>query len=535
MTSSGAFSTFFNTPAALVEGHCYGNIIASLLSGGDYCAVTLNPTPFPLDHLIARGRPDAPALTSGKQTLTYSQLEVQIGRTAAALLAQGLAPGDRVASWMAKTGLACILPLAAARAGLVHVPINPVLKRAQAGHILSDSGAKLLIGNEARLHSLEEADRAGARLIATEMWDTAEGAALPRSSRHPNELAALLYTSGSTGRPKGVMLSHANLWLGAISVAHYLGLKENDRPLAVLPLAFDYGQNQLLSTWAAGGHAIAFDYLLPRDVVRAVGRHGVTVLAGVPPLWIQLADLDWAEGGTLRTLTNSGGHLPEPIVRKLRSLFPKAQLHLMYGLTEAFRSTSLDPELVDAHPDSVGHAIPFAEVLVVREDGSEAAPEEEGELVHSGPLVAQGYWQDAARTAERFKPAPSFSTYGGTAVWSGDRAVRGRDGLIRFRGRDDAMIKVSGNRLSPTEIEEAALASGAVREVFALGVKDDSLGQAVKLIAVAKGEGAEQRLRAHLAAELPAYMQPKTIVWRDALPVSPSGKVDRAALVKEFA
>jgi len=121
------------------------------------------------------------------------------------------------------------------------------------------------------------------------------------------------------------------------------------------------------------------------------------------------------------------------------------------------------------------------------------------------------------------------------AVWSGDRAVRGEDGLIRFRGRDDAMIKVSGNRLSPTEIEEAALASGAVREVLALGIKDERLGQAVMLIAVGKGDDAESRLRKHLAAELPSYMQPTMIIWRDALPVSPNGKVDRATLVKEFA
>ena len=140
----------------------------------------------------------------------------------------------------------------------------------------------------------------------------------------------------------------------------------------------------------------------------------------------------------------------------------------------------------------------------------------------------------AEEAAERFKPAPSFSHYGGPAVWSGDRAVRSEDGLIRFRGRDDAMIKVSGNRLSPTEIEEAALASGAVSEVLALGVKDDRLGQAVKLIAVAKGDNAETRLKSYLAAELPSYMQPREIIWRDALPLSPNGKVDRAVLVKEF-
>ena len=486
-----------------------------------------DPTPHPLDHLASRGESGALALTVGTETLTYRELDEQVGRTAAKLLAQGLSRGDRVASWMAKTVLACVLPLACARAGLVHVPINPVLKRAQAAHILADSGARLLIGNQGRLATLEGSQRSDAKMIALEDWQVG-GEALPPSSADPDDLAALLYTSGSTGRPKGVMLTHANLWLGAISVAHYLGLSAEDRTLAVLPLAFDYGQNQLLSTWAAGGHAIALDYLLPRDVVKAVRRHDVTVLAGVPPLWIQLAEADWSsgEGASPRTLTNSGGHLPAPIVRRLRQLFPDARLHLMYGLTEAFRSTSLDPALVDEHPDSIGTAIPFADIRVVRPDGSEAAPGEEGELVHSGPLVAQGYWNDLERTAQQFRDG---------AVWSGDRVVRGEDGLIRFRGRDDAMIKVSGNRLSPNEIEEAALASGAVRQALALGVPDERLGQAVMLIAVAKGEDAERRLRAYFAAELPAYMQPREIVWRDSLPLGATGKVDRAALVSEFA
>ncbi len=486
-----------------------------------------DPTPFPLDRLARRGAAGDAALTVGQQVWTYGELDEEVARTAAALLGQGLSPGDRVASWMAKTMLACVLPLACARAGLVHVPVNPLLKRAQAAHILADSGARLLIANQARLASLGDGQRADARLIALEEWE-AGGEALPPSAADPDDLVALLYTSGSTGRPKGVMLSHANLWLGAISVAHYLGLSAKDRTLAVLPLAFDYGQNQLLSTWAAGGHAIAYDYLLPRDVVRAVRRHDVTVLAGVPPLWIQLAETDWSggESASLRTLTNSGGHLPAPIVRKLRELFPDARLHLMYGLTEAFRSTSLDPALVDEHPDSIGTGIPFAEIAVLRPDGSEAAPGEEGELVHMGPLVALGYWNDPDRTAERFRDG---------AVLSGDRVVRGEDGLIRFRGRYDAMIKVSGNRLSPNEIEEAALASGAVREALAIGVPDERLGQAVMLVAVARGENAEQRLRAYFAAELPAYMQPRDIVWRDALPTGATGKVDRAALVREFA
>jgi acyl-CoA ligase (AMP-forming) (exosortase A-associated) len=494
-----------------------------------------DPTPFPLDHLALRGQPEAPALFADGQTLSYAELDEQVGRIAAALLTAGLQPGNRVASWMGKTRLACLLPLAAARAGLVHVPINPALRRAQAAHILADSGARLLVANTARLETLAAVDRAGAKSLALEAWQDGDEA-LTASSHDPDTLVALLYTSGSTGRPKGVMLSHANLWLGAISVASFLGLTGRDRALCVLPLAFDYGQSQLLSTWAAGGTAIAFDYLLPRDVVRAVRRHDVTILAGVPPLWHQLCEADWSggEGSSLRTLTNSGGHLSMPLVQRLRALFPDARLHLMYGLTEAFRSTSLDPELVDEHPDSIGTAIPFAEVMIVRADGSEASPGEEGELVHAGPLVARGYWRDEARTAERFRTAPAFSKLGGTTVWSGDTAVKGEDGLIRFRGRADAMIKTSGNRVSPTEVEEAALASGAVAQSAALGVPDPKLGQAIVLVAEPKGEGAEERLRAWLAAELPAFMRPARIIWRDKLPIGPNGKLDRTAIQAEL-
>ena len=492
-----------------------------------------DPTPFPLDHLALRGAAEAEALVAGDTRLTYRELDAAVGTAASALLSKGLEPGDRVATWMGKTRLACVMPLAAARAGLVHVPINPVLKHSQAAHILSDSGARLLIANGARLESMQIGDLADAKAIALEEWEDG-GDSLHASNRDPADLAALLYTSGSTGRPKGVMLSHANLWLGAISVAHYLQLGASNRTLCVLPLAFDYGQNQLLSTWTAGGCAIGFDYLLPRDVVRAVERHDVTVLAGVPPLWLQLAEQQWGNAGdTLRTLTNSGGHLPEPLVRRLRALFPEARLHLMYGLTEAFRSSSLDPRHVDRHPDSIGTAIPFAELMVVRPDGSEAATGEEGELVHAGPLVAQGYWNDPTRTAERFKPAPDFSKLGGIAVWSGDTVVKSQDGLLRFKGRDDAMIKVSGNRISPTEIEEAALASGAVAEAAAFGVPDERLGQAIVLVAVAKAGDVEEQLRTWLRQELPQHMQPQRYLWKDRLPVGPNGKLDRTALKAE--
>jgi len=233
----------------------------------------------------------------------------------------------------------------------------------------------------------------------------------------------------------------------------------------------------------------------------------------------------------MRRLTNSGGALTVDLVEALRRLFPQARLFPMYGLTEAFRSTYLDPSLVDTHPTSMGKAIPFAEILVVGDDGRVTSAGEEGELVHCGPLVAKGYWHDEARTAERFRPAPPQSRYGGTAVWSGDRVVRDGQGLLYFVGRRDAMIKSAGNRISPQEIEDAALATGLVAEAVAVGVKDERLGQAVLL--VVRGSGDEEGLRAALKRDLPNFMQPQQIRWVDRMPLNPNGKIDRAALTAE--
>jgi acyl-CoA ligase (AMP-forming) (exosortase A-associated) len=499
----------------------------------------LDPTPHPLDHLTTRGAPDAPALITREGELDYAGLEGAVGALAAALKGRGLAAGARVASWLPKTRMTALLPLACARAGLVHVPVNPLLKRAQVGHILADSGASFLISNRARLGTLEGGELPSDCAAVTEEEAApmlAAGDRLPPSKADPDALVALLYTSGSTGRPKGVMLSHANLWLGAISVASYLRLAPEDRILAVLPFAFDYGQNQLLSTWAAGASVVPLEYLAARDVIRAVERYEITTLAGVPPLWVQLVEAPWPPRAalSLRRLTNSGGRLPASIVRRLRELFPAAELHLMYGLTEAFRSTSLDPAFVDLHPDSIGTEIPFAEILCVRPDGSLTAPEEEGELVHCGPLVARGYWQDEERTSLRYRPAPRASRYGGTAVWSGDRVRQDAEGLLYFVGRDDAMIKTSGNRVSPTEVEEAAVASGVAAEAVALGVPDPRLGEAIALVVRPAAPQREEELRAFLKRELPNFMQPASILWRDELPRSPNGKLDRERLKSEL-
>ena len=504
--------------------------------------IALDPVAKPVDHLVEFGADDAPALILRDRVLTYQDLRQRISVLAKWLQQQVPDRGARVASWAAKGELTCLMPLAAARAGLIYVPVNPLLKHAQVAHILGDSGASLLVGNAARIASLEEPDVPPGCRIMDELAVWAEIEALTdgllASVQDAAGLAALLYTSGSTGRPKGVMLSHSNLWLGAVSVANYLDLAPDDVVLAVLPLSFDYGQNQLLSAWRAGGCVVPLDYLTPRDVIKACARHSVTTLAAVPPLWVQLVEQSWPQDAVaaMRRLTNSGGALTPELVKQLRGLFPAARLFPMYGLTEAFRSTFLDPALVDTHPTSMGKAIPFAEVLVVDDQGQIAQDGVEGELVHCGPLVGLGYWRDDKRTTERFRPAPAGSHYGGLAVWSGDRVRRDADGLLYFVGRRDAMIKSAGNRISPQEVEDAARATGLVAEAIAIGVPDPRLGQAVHLVvrAAADADKAVEALPALLAKELPNFMRPQQIHWRAVMPLNPNGKIDRTALAVEL-
>jgi acyl-CoA ligase (AMP-forming) (exosortase A-associated) len=439
------------------------------------------------------------------------------------------------------------------------VPINPLLRAPQVAYILADCDVRVLITTSERLallaavlegcprleHVIVLGDSAPVEATpSARLWtDVVDAAAeiTPRRSIDV-DIAAILYTSGSTGMPKGVVLSHRNLVVGGESVSHYIGNVADDVILSALPLSFDAGFSQLTTGFNVGAHVVLMNYLLPKDVVRLCARHSVTGLTCVPPLWIQIADQEWPEevGGALRYFANTGGRMPRTTLDRLRSVFPRARPFLMYGLTEAFRSTYLDPAEVDRRPDSIGKAIPNAEILVVRADGSRCDPGEEGELVHRGALVALGYWNDPERTAERFRPLPGLDAEwratAEVAVWSGDTVVADDEGFLYFVGRADEMIKTSGYRVSPTEVEEAAYATGLVRDAVALGVDDPVLGQRVALVVALLTEESSSPadLIAHLKRDLPTYMVPSIVEVKDELPRSPNGKFDRALLRQEL-
>ena len=517
-----------------------------------------------LHHFIyeaAERLPSAVALLQRAQMFSYAQLGIDLDHIASGLVALGLAPNERVAVYLPKQYETVLGLFGTAAAGGVFVPINPILKPEQVGYILRDcnvrvlitarSRAELLADELVRSHDLRhlvlvEGFEEGLQVPASlnclawqDLFELSGSANLPHR-RIDADLVSILYTSGSTGSPKGVVLSHRNMVAGAKSVADYLKNTPDDRLLALLPFSFDYGLSQLTTAFSVGASAVLMDYLLPRDVIRALDRYEVTGLAAVPPLWNQLANLEWPEAvvGKLRYITNSGGAMPSKTTKALRKALPNTDLYWMYGLTEAFRSTYLPPEFNAARPESIGKAIPNAEVMVVREDGSECEPGEPGELVHRGALVAQGYWNDKEKTAERFKPAPGQPKElpnPEIAVWSGDQVRKDSEGFFYFVSRKDEMIKTSGYRVSPTEVEEVVYGVGGVTHAVALGVPHPMLGQVVLLVVqVEDPELTEEAVVEHCKQHLPAYMLPARVFTLNELPRNANGKIDRKSLLDEY-
>lgn len=509
--------------------------------------------------------PACTALKFKSESITYKELADLVIEAAFQLQQYGLQRQERVAVYLPKQFEAVTTLFASSISGTVFVPINPVLKPRQVQHILKDCNVRLLVTSKDRFKSLQESlpdcqDLHTVLLVDAD--DQTSFAHLQISAFHRNiglatqvlaevsqqtpqtdaDMVAILYTSGSTGKPKGVVLSHRNMVVGAQSVASYLHNEQQDVLLALLPLSFDYGLSQLTTAFLRGASVVLLDFLLVQDVVKAVIVHQITGIAAVPPLWAQLAKAKWPTDSTnsVRYFTNSGGAMPAPLLAQLQQVFPQAQPYLMYGLTEAFRSTFLPPSMLSRKPGSIGKAIPNAEVLVVRPDGTLCAPHEPGELVHRGPLVSLGYWNAPEKTAERFKTDPILLPgvqHRPLAVWSGDTVKYDEEGFLYFIGRRDEMIKTSGHRVSPAEVEDVVYAlDRQILDVAAFGVPHPDLEQAIIVLIAC-----EQELQVdtslwmqQLKRNLPSFMLPKTLLAVPQLPKNANGKIDRASLAKLY-
>ncbi|MGQ2951391.1 MAG: AMP-binding protein [Agrobacterium sp.] len=498
---------------------------------------------FLLHHLLAaQAASDDQALIHKDIALSYREFAQAVSLCAAALQQAGAERGDRVVIFLPRGIEECWSIFGVSMASCVFVPVNALLKSQQIRHIITDCGAKIVISSRAMQEELGAAleGLADVSVLLTENIETRTNAPAKTSAAIGEDLAAILYTSGSTGSPKGVMLSHRNLLAGARIVRTYLEITASDRILSLLPFSFDYGLNQLLTAVEQGATTIISTFRLGDDIVRDLRDHAVTGLAGVPTVWAILTRAAPSLAKTplphLRYITNSGGRVPQETVKALREKLPDTKIYLMYGLTEAFRSTFLPPEEIDSRPTSIGKAIPECEIFIVTDKGQRAKPGEPGILVHRGPTVSLGYWNRPEDTAKVLRPHPFIpAALGGeTVCYSGDLAVEDENGFFSFVARNDAMIKSSGYRISPTEVEESLMSTGLFQQVAVIGLPDPFAGERVHAVATAANENIDVSAALRKAAEMLApFMIPRAIELVDRLPVTANGKVDYRALVRE--
>src|SRR5712692_433508 len=508
-------------------------------------------------HTSARRAPEKEALVHGIERLNYLQLARRTTGLAKGLRRAGLNRGDRIGIYLGPSVPQVMSIFGISEAGGVYVPINIELFPEQVAHIAKDCAMKALITTAAKLStlkallaqipSLEFVVLTGDQnqtVVSLPQYCFEELCELPgppdwREQSISKDLAAILYTSGSTGKPKGVMLSHANVMAGSTIVSAYLGITSSDRILAVLPFSFDAGMNQLMTAFEKGGTLVLINFVFAREIVQMLLKERITGLAGVPTLWSLLAQPNSTLAKEplphLRYITNTGGAMPQAVLKVLREVLPATKVFLMYGLTEAFRSTYLPPEELDRRPTSMGKAIPDTEILVLNEQGKLCKPGEPGELVHRGPTVSLGYWNRPEDTARALRPNPLLPPELGDCekvCYSGDLVKMDEEGFLYFIGRRDTMIKSSGFRISPTEIEEVLFQSGNLRGAAVIGIPDETLGQTIKAFVVPRDGNAldMETLLAHCAEKMPRYMVPKAIEALSELPRTSSGKVDYPAL-----
>jgi long-chain acyl-CoA synthetase len=502
------------------------------------------------DDTVAR-LPNKTALICEDARYTYAELASRVDVLAALLSAQGIARGDRVALFLDNTVEMVVAVYATLKVGAVFMPVNPLTKTDKLAYLLNDSRASALITDTALARIWQGALDANTTVHCCVVINLAEYGDLAPSTRfvaYPQadspahatppalidqDLASIIYTSGSTGEPKGVMLSHLNMVSACRSVSTYLGLRESDIIICVLPLAFDYGLYQLLMSVKVGATLVLErSFVFPIKVLETMERERITVFPGVPTIFSMLMNLKGLEKfplAQLRMITNTAAALSEEHIRQLRSLFPQATLFSMYGLTECKRVTYLPPEQLDIRPTSVGKGMPNEEVWLVDDSGRRLPNGSTGELVIRGSNVMRGYWEKPAETAKRLRPGP---IPGEMVLYSGDLFRTDEEGWLYFVARRDDIIKSRGEKVSPREVENAIYSLEGVLDCAVVGVDDPVLGQAIKAFVVTKTgyQLTEKEVIRHCLTKLENFMAPKHVSFVEDLPKTDTGKIKKTGL-----
>ncbi len=495
----------------------------------------------------AESHGDKTAVVLNEQSVSYAELFTRVNQVAYYLNELDLPEDSRIGIYSNKGIEQVVAILAILSTNYILVPLTKLLKPEQVEYIINDCDIKCIITDKLKLESIEEIDFDG-QIISYETTckEVPSFEEIYKYYNKPYECdinghsnAVITYSFGLSGTPKGIVISHRNLIDSARVVSQYLKLDQDDVISGLLIFNLDYGLNQIFCTLYKRATLALHRFILPDDFFNHLINDGVTVLPLMPVNISQIFDDDTQRIPSaelfdgLKTITSSGGKVTAKMIDDCKNTFQKADFFSMHGLTEAFRSTYLDPSQVKIRPDSIGKAIPDVELYVLNDAGQECAVREVGELIHRGGYIYRGFWNAPKENAERFKSVQILKDVVNLegqltdeiVVASGDYVYKDEEGYFYFVSRQDDMIKTRGFRVSPYEVESVVAKNlPQIQQCAVFGMDNELIEEEIVMVYSAATEIPEKEILFELKKHLASYMIPGRVVYRRSLPLIQSDK-----------
>ncbi len=503
---------------------------------------------------------DKTALVFNEKSMSYGELFSKVNQVACYLAELELPKNSRIGVYSNKGLEQVIAVLGILSTDYVLVPLTTLLKPEQVEYIINDCDIKCIITDKLKLESIEEIDFDGHVIsYETAEKDVASFGEIYKYYNKPyacdisgHNNAVITYSFGLSGTPKGIVISHRNLFDSARVVSQYLKLEPDDIISGLLIFNLDYGLNQIFCTLHKKATLALHRFILPEDFFNHLIDDRVTVLPLMPVNISQMFDDDVHRLPSaelfdgVKTITSSGGNVTAKMIKDCEQTFRRADFYSMHGLTEAFRSTYLDPSQARIRPESIGKAIPDVELYVINEDGKECAPREVGELIHRGGYIYRGFWNAPEQNEQRFKSVQILKDVidlegqltDEIVVASGDYVYKDEEGYFYFVSRHDDMIKTRGFRVSPYEVESVVRANiPQIDQCAVFGIDNELIEEEIVLVYSAASEITEKEILFELKKHLASYMIPSKVVYKKSLPLVQSDKnqINKDELKRELA
>jgi len=502
--------------------------------------------------------PQKVAVIHKQNKLTYGEIYEQVNKLAHYISTLNLPKGSRIGIYSNKDAQKVVATLAVLSTEYILVPITKLLKAEQVEHIINDCDITCMITDEKKLKTLKETSYDG-KIITVETCDkdivSFEEIYKCYSSEYEcsikgHDVAAITYSFASSGFPKGVVISHKNLIDGARVVNNYLELKEDDVLSGLLSFSFDYGLNQIFSSFYARATFAIHTFFTPSEFFAHILKDRVTVIGAMPIHFSLMFDDDShrlpssEQLANVRTITSSGANVTPSMLEKIGSYFTSAKFYSMSGHTEAFRSAYLEPSQLGIRPTSIGKAIPDVELYVINENGEECAPREVGELIHRGAGIYKGFWHSGEDTNAKFKSIRILEKVidleqGLTdeiVVATGDYVYKDEEGYLFFVCRHDDMINTAGYRINPVEIESVVYNNfDLIKECAVFGIENEKIEEEVVMVYSGSSEIPKNEIIFELKKHMPSYMIPAQIIFKANMPMQSKdkAKIDKEVLKEE--